>query len=456
MVVSGLILVLLIGIGIVIVRGDQAGVGLSLIDPRTGANVADTSAGLTIPATAAIRLHFSEAMDGNSVHIHFSPDIPITATWSDTTFSLVPQTAFAPGQSYSLTLDDGARSIHGRPVHGTLTWRIAIEPLRIVYISPAQPTATNRIPNLWLVMPGSQPVQITHSIYGVVDFAVSPDGTRIAFSQPDSTGKTDLFLLNIADNAVRQITRCVDAPCRAPDWSPDGRRFVYERADSTNPDSDVRAWLLDLSTLQTAPLFSESQWLGKAPHWSPDGTMITLYDRSAGGIFLVNVTSGERSELPTLEDYSGVFAPGKSTLLAFDQLAMTPEGAIRQLIVANYTTHTIQQLRPSDGSLADDPAAAWNPDGVHLAVMRRYMDARTTPASQVYELDARTGDAVPLVVDPQYAHGALSWSPDGAQLLMQRYPLNVPNGQTGIWTYDLQDKQLSQVADNGFFPQWLP
>lgn len=452
-VVIGVVLIgLLVAIGSVISGGDRAGVGISLDNIPLG-----TATGpLIVPATTRLNLHFSEAMDVSSVHAHLTPAVPFSVKWTSGQLTLTPAPALVPGQTYTLTLDPGAHSQTGRPVLQSPSWQIQVEALRIVYLAPAFPTHANDRTNLWLAAPGSQPIQLTHTDYGVVDFATSPDGTQIAFSQKDTTGKTNLFLLTLADHSIRQITRCVNAPCRDPNWSPDGARLVYERADSTAQDSDVRAWLLDLSTLQTTPLFSESRWLGKTPRWSPDGSMITVYDKNAGGIFLVDLASGNRALLQTLEDDAGQFAPGQRPELAFRQLVETSAGVFRQVVVADYSAHTLRVLAPSDGSLVDDPAAVWNPDGKHLTVTRAYQDGRGTPGTQIYELDAQTGDATPLVVDPAYTHGYISWSPDGGHLLMQRYPQSDPNPQTGIWVYDAVTTHLTQVATNGFFPQWLP
>jgi dipeptidyl aminopeptidase/acylaminoacyl peptidase len=103
-----------------------------------------------------------------------------------------------------------------------------------------------------------------------------------------------------------------------------------------------------------------------------------------------------------------------------------------------------------------DHQAAWNPDGKSLAVTRRYLDKRLVCEPQVYLVDPTTTDAQPLIVDPMYTHGAIGWNPAGDQLVVQRYPCTEPDGQPGIWVYDLQTKDLRMVAKNGYIPQWLP
>jgi Tol biopolymer transport system component len=456
---AGVIGALLIAIGGIISGGDRAGVGISLLD--LDGNAVSTTA-LTLPAGASIQLRFSELMDTSSIHVSLMPDLPRTVRWSGSTLIVTPLPALTPGQHYTLALEPGAHAQTGRLVAQGTDWQISVAPLRVVYMAPAIPTPANHIVNLWLVSTDGHgtPMALTHSSYGVDDFAVSPDGRQIVFTQRDAHGKTDLFLLNVSNDSIRQITRCVDAPCRAPVWSPDATRLLYERADSTAPDSSVRAWLLDLKTLQTTPLFADSRWLGKTPRWSPDGSTVSVYDKTAGGIFIVDMATGDRSLLQTLEDDAGQFAPGQRQQLVFRQLATTPQGAVRQLAVADYSDHTIRPLPASDGAMTDDPVAIWQPDGKQLTVMRRYFDQRSTEGAQIYSVDSQTGDLTPLVVDAAYTHGALSWSPDGGQLLMQRYPMGNssgnPNNSTSLWRYDAGSKTLTQIAINGFLPQWLP
>ena len=450
---------LLISIGIVINAGDHAGVGINLLD-MDGSAISTTR--FTVPAGSSLQLRFSEAMDNASVHIRLSPDMPHSLRWTGNILIVTPLPALTPGQQYRLTLDPGVHAQNGRLVTDTSGWQIDVEPLRVVFMAPAIPTVQDHIVNLWLsaVDGHSAPTVLTHSDYGVDDFAVSPDGRQIAFSQRDSQGKTDLFLLNLASGVIRQITHCVDAPCRAPTWSPDETRLLYERADSIAPESSVRAWLLDLKTLQTAPLFADSRWLGKTPRWSPDGSTVSVYDKTAGGIFIIDLATGDRSLIQTLEDDAGQFAPGQRQQLVFRQLATTPQGVMRQLAVADYSDHTIRPLPAPDGAMTDDPVAIWQPDGKQLTVMRRYFDQRGTEGTQLYSVDAQTGTTTPLVVDATYTHGAISWSPDGRQLLMQRYPMANNGGnsdaQTSLWRYDIADKTLTQIATNGFLPQWLP
>lgn len=455
---GGVIALLVALIGAVILNGDQAGVSVTLLSPGGDALIPAPADLLTVPYRSTITLRFSEPMDPRQVSITLEPPVAGQTTWSGAQWTFTPDTAFAAGQRYTVRVRAGSASTTGRTVRGDRAWGFAVRQPSIVYLAPAIHPKGSEQTNLFRVLPPGKPEQLTNSPYGIEDFAPSPDGSQIAFTQNDAGRKTDLYLLDVGTHSVRRLTNCVDASCRAPAWNPDGVRIVYERADSNRPDADSRAWIVNTRTLANTPLFIEQRWLGRAPRWSPDGASIAMYDRELTAIVLVDAVSGSRSLIQTLEDDPGEFSfDGKQLIYA--QLVTTPQGVMRQTEIADFgrDPRTVRPLPPADGASVDDAAAAWSPDGGHVAIMRRYLsDERATEKFQVYDLNLRTGEAAPLVVDPAYAHGYLSWRADGAQLLMQRFPYLEPNAEPSIWVLDIRSKALTQIAVNGFMPQWLP
>jgi Tol biopolymer transport system component len=455
---GGVIVILATLIGLVIIGGDRAGVAVSLIDPTLGMPLMETTQPISIPYSAPITLRFSEPMDAASASIVLTPSVPGKAAWSGSTWTFTPATALVGGQTYTLQVQKGSTSAAAREVRSDHRWILAARTPAILFLYPAIHAKNNESTNLYRVQEAGKPEQLTDSPFGIEDYAPSPDGSQIAFTQNDQNGKTDLFLLDLASRSTRRLTNCVDASCRAPSWNPDGIRIVYERADSKRIDADARAWIVNTRTLSNTPLFIEQRWLARSPRWSRDGRMIALYDRELSAIVLVDAVSGERSLIQTLEDDPGQFS-FDAVHLAYAQLMTTPQGVIRQTEIADFgqAPRTVRPLAPPDGAIVDDSAAAWNPDGQHLAIMRRYLsDERATEKFQVYQVDATTGTSEPLVVDPAYAHGYLSWRADGAQLLMQRYPYQEPAAEPSIWFYDVRSKALTQVAINGFMPRWIP
>jgi len=79
---------------------------------------------------------------------------------------------------------------------------------------------------------------------------------------------------------------------------------------------------------------------------------------------------------------------------------------------------------------------------------------RASRGQQVYLYDFESDTLEPLIYDPDYNNGAISWDPDGTRLVIQRVPFG--GGLPEMWVYTLETGALERVATNGFLPRWLP
>lgn len=357
----------------------------------------------------------------------------------------------------------------------TLTAASQKDGLRVAYMK----NSAGGVPNIW-VADAANPAeaqQVTFTQYGVYDYAVSADGRYIAYSERDfESGLAEIKVLDLNTGMQRQLTNCImeDSDCITPAWRPDGRMIAYQRI-SLNTGLDVgispnRIWLLDLSSdpAATFPLFEDPQVLGYSPVWSADGSRLAFYDSAGQGIliydFAATAAAGGEVRLafiPTGYGTVGAFAPDSTRMIFPEMLLGGPTSVHTYLQVANLDTTRFEVLTSPDEN-ADDQYAAWHPDGQRIAILRRYLDTRFTRGWQIYLLDTAAGSLVPLVYSETYNHSYFSWSPDGRYLLMQRFPILTPDGQinpegrTEIWTYDMETRELRQVADDAYIPRWVP
>jgi Tol biopolymer transport system component len=444
-------------IGLTVLIGDRVGVQLEQVFPLGEAH-----------STDSILIRFSDEMNRESVmsRLQVEPDVVGDFSWSGRALIFQPGAPLTPGESYTVSLESGALSSGGRELLDTYVYSFEVRQPLVAYLAPADSSPQN----IWLADPANpaDTRQITDSVVGIFDFAVSPDGRTIAFSERRTDRPaTDIKLLDIETGIVRMGVQCDDSDCNSPVWRPDGDMLAYTRVDLNAAMANVgvsppRVWLADMTTTPAAtqPLFEDTQVLGYGPQWSRDGQTISLFNNSLPGIMVYDFERDEVEAIPSEHGTSGALSPDGNRIV-FPELVLDGDRARSRLVLAE--VDTLQLVSLSNRSVPlDDDVAVWHPEGDQLAIGRRYWDERYTRGLQIYLMDADTGEAEPLVTDERYAHGFFEWTPNGTQLVMQRFPQLTETGEvnTGgrpeVWTYNVETDTLTQVTENGFFPRWVP
>jgi TolB protein len=100
----------------------------------------------------------------------------------------------------------------------------------------------------------------------------SPRGAKIALTQYDSTSNSDqIWVINTDGTNPMQITSPPDnTNDRAPDWSPDGSKIVFQRPGQSSNE----IWVVDADGGNPTRITSgETHFV---PAWSPDGSQIVF------------------------------------------------------------------------------------------------------------------------------------------------------------------------------------
>ena len=121
--------------------------------------------------------------------------------------------------------------------------------------------------------------------------AWSPSGRRIVFSRitgpydpaEDLIERVALFTMHTDGSHARQLTQKVlpaTGEDTEPQWSPDGRRILFQRWNvrTAEPVDTVALWVLDLRSGHQRQITPSSLMAGDTPDWSPNGKLILFHD----------------------------------------------------------------------------------------------------------------------------------------------------------------------------------
>lgn len=132
--------------------------------------------------------------------------------------------------------------------------------------------------NLFAYHPDLLPMtRLTHDGYDMIDPALSPDGTRLAFSSRQN-GHWDLFIRDLVVGDLTQVTDSAEYE-GSPSWSPDGQWLAYAAYRQGNLD----IFLSSLADPNQDPIqLTNDLAADSSPSWSPGGRQIAFVSNRSG------------------------------------------------------------------------------------------------------------------------------------------------------------------------------
>jgi Tol biopolymer transport system component len=479
---------------LVAVLGLLAGLGLAayLALPRLTQTFPRAGAQF-MSSRAPVRLIFNRPMDHASVESAFTvtPARPGSFAWSGQTLTFIPAEPWPLSSTVTVNFT-GGRSLRGLPLLGAINWSFGVGERRLAYLS------SGAVPNLWLTTVGADaaPQAVTTETVGVYDYAISPDGTQIAYSARSADGGDELRLLRLDGSGAIDLVKCPGEACVSPAFSPDGQKLAYERhvlvsglsgAQSLGP---AHVHLYDL-TSRADQTVSDADT--RFPRWGPDGRLAFL-DTGRQAVVVQDLASGALTYIPDTSGEMGTWSPdGK--YITYPEIIVPPEPTPNATPSATpnatpnatpdatqaeseaeqpsnpfysyllrVTIATNESVNLSGSSLYEDASPVYSPSGAWLAFGRKQqIGGQWTPGRQLWLMRADGNNPRPLTDDPLYNQSAFTWSSDGAVLAYMRFNTNNPGEPAEIWQINIDEAGTpgsgaagARRLTQGYLPEWLP
>jgi serine/threonine protein kinase len=189
--------------------------------------------------------------------------------------------------------------------------------------------------------------------------ALSPDDKTVAYSREDEPTRTvDIYLVNLARPAPSKFTSG-SGRNRAPVWSPEGTRIVFQSNRPTDPGLYVKA----VDTGKEQPLLRVDRG-GMTPRdWSRNGFILAERRQRSAGIFKVP-SSGDAGPTQFLDDdllgeYTPTFSPPDGRWVAY-----ASDDTGRQEVYVRRFDGSGRPVSISGGTGGSEPR--WRADGKEL------------------------------------------------------------------------------------------
>ncbi len=271
--------------------------------------------------------------------------------------------------------------------------------------SPASPTST---PSVRKITPTPLPGYIASPDWlpaGIIAFSI-----LTAQRTEEIIGSSALYLVNSDGTGLVQLADGPDTWNDYPNWSPDGTRIVY----GVGP-YDLRIyslWVINVDGSHPVQL-TKLPPSDLSPAWSPDGTKIAFLTNSTKGLDTnVSIMNADGSNQKVLTSSNWDRFP-----------AWTPNGKILFLRYYDeyYISGDVFTINPDGTGLAQLTKVGYvggyalSPDGTKLAI-HNTKDRRI----EVIPLESGGPGIILVNSDFGFTSVALSWSPDGQALAMDR------------------------------------
>lgn len=202
------------------------------------------------------QITFSQPMDQASVEraLQVTPGSQGQGAWYGNTLNLQPVGDWKPGVTYHVELTGTVTDSEGRPLHTPVSFWFRVHHIQRLTLCTARGVRTVCEPE------GAQDRPIFFPPRPVLQYALSPNGSMIAYTRLDASGLPHLFVVTVDDARSVQLTGGGGYADSSPRWPPgDNTSITYLRRPAVRQGGHVHLgtphlWNIGVDGTANAPL----------------------------------------------------------------------------------------------------------------------------------------------------------------------------------------------------------
>lgn len=257
-----------------------------------------------------------------------------------------------------------------------------------------------------------------------------------------------LFTTKADGSGVHQLTHFTDSDAVWAEWSPNGKKIVFER-DVYAGARVNQAAIYTMNAGGSGLRSLTPTGLNGRPSWSPDGKLIVFSTLAYGKQATVSVMAANGSGVRRVMSTP---LPANGPNLGLNSASFSPDGkriafvwnkkAGSAIFTISASGGGLKQVTPWQNGVADK--IDWSPDGSRIAFSSPEFGVRPGISSNVFTVRP-DGSALVKLTDSRGGkinNGLDSWSPDGKKIAFA----SNRSGKYAIYTMKTNGSGVTQVA----------
>lgn len=425
-----------------------------------------------VSSKRALQITFTHEMDRESVEsrIFIDPDVAGRFSWESRTLTFEPDESWPEGTLVSLRLESGASAKILLPMLRSYSWSFQIAERRIVYLWLESGPADLYLRHLT----EDDPVRLTQSGSGILDYSLSPDGDTLVYSALCEDGSTELRELSLSTAQDRLLYACPQGDhCQEIAVEPHGKRIAFERfgfaaGHGGQPfPGPSGVWVLNPDAGEEVFPIGDVDHARSNPDWSTSGRL-AYYDDTLKAIALVDVENSLAEKpfnfIPNDLGLNGAWSPdGQELVYASiviregDSTGDSQVDFYSHIYRMDVASGSIFDLTGDEAGQVEDAAPIYSPDGKWIAFTRKYLDSdRWTLGRQLWVMRADGSDPRQLTAEPNLHVSSVVWSHDARMLTFVRKNQADLAQPIEIWVIGVDGGGEELLVEGGYAPQWVP